>query len=69
MTYEQPQGWPRALKGLSSSLPAPSSVRQELACALRILARDGWQENVSGPRDVGQGAVRRLVHAEPDVLD
>lgn len=44
MTYEQPAGWPRAIKGLSSSL----SVRQELACALRILAHDGWQENVSG---------------------
>ena len=48
MTYEQPAGWPRAIKGLNSSLPTPLSVRQELACALRILAHDGWQENVSG---------------------
>jgi ribulose-5-phosphate 4-epimerase/fuculose-1-phosphate aldolase len=48
VTYQQPEGWPRAVKGLGSSLPASLSVRQELACALRILAHDGWQENVSG---------------------
>ena len=48
MTYQQPTGWPRAIKGLDSSLRAPLTVRQELACALRILAHDGWQENVSG---------------------
>jgi ribulose-5-phosphate 4-epimerase/fuculose-1-phosphate aldolase len=48
MSYEQPEGWPRALKGLSRSVPTPMTVQQELACALRILAHDGWQENVSG---------------------
>jgi ribulose-5-phosphate 4-epimerase/fuculose-1-phosphate aldolase len=29
-------------------LPRPLTVRQELACALRILAAAGWQENLSG---------------------
>ncbi len=34
----------RPVKGIGREL----SVRQELACALRILAHAGWQENLSG---------------------
>ncbi len=36
--------WPRALPGIGRTL----TVEQELACALRILAGEGWQENLSG---------------------
>jgi ribulose-5-phosphate 4-epimerase/fuculose-1-phosphate aldolase len=35
---------PRPGPGIGQKL----SVRQELACALRILAREGWSENMSG---------------------
>jgi ribulose-5-phosphate 4-epimerase/fuculose-1-phosphate aldolase len=44
MAYQAPPNWPRALRGVDREL----TVRQELACALRILAHEGWQENVSG---------------------
>jgi ribulose-5-phosphate 4-epimerase/fuculose-1-phosphate aldolase len=36
--------WPRAMPGIGRTL----TVRQELACMLRILAQAGWQENLSG---------------------
>lgn len=36
--------WPRAMPGIDVDLTA----QQELACALRILAAEGWQENLSG---------------------
>ncbi len=36
--------WPVAMPGIGRRL----SVEQELACALRILAAEGWQENLSG---------------------
>ena len=38
--------WTAAQKLLG--IGRPLTVQQELACALRILARAGWQENVSG---------------------
>ncbi len=36
--------WPRAMPGIGREL----TVQQELACMLRILAHEGWQENLSG---------------------
>jgi ribulose-5-phosphate 4-epimerase/fuculose-1-phosphate aldolase len=36
--------WPRAVPGIGRDL----SVPEALACALRILAHEGWQENLSG---------------------
>jgi ribulose-5-phosphate 4-epimerase/fuculose-1-phosphate aldolase len=36
--------WPRAMPGIGRTL----TVAQELACALRILAAEGWEENLSG---------------------
>ena len=36
--------WPRAVPGIGRELSPP----QALACALRILAHEGWQENLSG---------------------
>ena len=35
---------PRPGPGIGHDL----TIRQELACALRILAREGWRENLSG---------------------
>lgn len=44
-TRERPgTGMRRPVKGIGRDL----SVQQELACALRILAHAGWQENLSG---------------------
>ena len=40
----EPQSRPRPGPGVGRDL----SVEQELACALRILAHEGWQENMSG---------------------
>jgi ribulose-5-phosphate 4-epimerase/fuculose-1-phosphate aldolase len=40
--------WPRALPALGRSIDRPLTVAEELACALRILAAEGWQENLSG---------------------
>lgn len=47
---------------MSVRLPRPGpgighelTVRQELACALRILAREGWRENLSGHITVASG--------------
>jgi ribulose-5-phosphate 4-epimerase/fuculose-1-phosphate aldolase len=36
--------WPRAVPGIGRTLSPPEA----LACALRILAHEGWQENLSG---------------------
>jgi ribulose-5-phosphate 4-epimerase/fuculose-1-phosphate aldolase len=36
--------WPRAVSGIGRDL----TPAQALACALRILAHEGWQENLSG---------------------
>src|SRR5689334_14020695 len=36
--------WPRAMPGIGREL----TPEQELACALRILAAEGWEENLSG---------------------
>ncbi|HEX4490971.1 MAG TPA: class II aldolase/adducin family protein [Acidimicrobiia bacterium] len=36
--------WPSAVPGLGRGL----TLRQSLACALRVLAHEGWQENLSG---------------------
>lgn len=40
--------WPRALPALGRAIDRPLTVAEELACALRILAAEGWQENLSG---------------------
>ena len=41
----EPAGtWPRSMPGIGPTL----TTEQELACALRILAAEGWQENLSG---------------------
>src|SRR3954454_2524250 len=37
-------GWPRAMPSIGRTL----TVEQQLACALRILAAEGWEENLSG---------------------
>jgi ribulose-5-phosphate 4-epimerase/fuculose-1-phosphate aldolase len=42
---------PRPGPGIGRDL----TVRQELACALRILAREGWRENLSGHITVATG--------------
>jgi ribulose-5-phosphate 4-epimerase/fuculose-1-phosphate aldolase len=42
---------PRPGPGIGHDL----TVRQELACALRILAREGWRENLSGHITVATG--------------
>ncbi len=36
--------WPRAMPGIGRTL----TLEQQLACALRVLAAEGWQENLSG---------------------
>ena len=41
----EPAGsWPRSMPGIGPTL----TTEQELACALRILAAEGWRENLSG---------------------